>query len=358
MIAAERPVLSKPPRITLFESTNLLVTYVPSGAVDRLVVTFGSWDETPTKARPGFAEDFLIRRGISAVHITCNDNSWYQYPEMDAAMEAAARARMSFARCFTYGLSMGGYAAIRFSSAVSADTAITIAPQFAIDPGKPPFDTRWAKDAARVRFIHGDAWTGVQCKVVAIFDNCGIDLRHIILYRRFVRLLEIGLPYAGHNPARFLLSIGIFQDLIAGLLGEQFDAAQFHRIFQEKRKTSPDYFFNVARAEPHAPRALALLDHALSLAPDRPHMLGHRANLLLALGRPAEAEQALQKALAIAPKDGWLHHALALAFRRQGRLDTAVQEAQLAISLAPGEPEHRDLLARLTAPEVAPVTPT
>ncbi len=350
-------MLSQPPRITLFESANLKVTYIPSGAVDRLVVTFASWDETPEKERPGFAQDFLIRRGISAVHITCSDNNWYQYPEMDAAMAAAAHARMSFERCYTYGLSMGGYAAIRFSGDVTAETAITIAPQFAIDPRQPPFDTRWSKDAARVRFIHGEPWTNVRAKVVAIYDNRSIDLRHIVLYRRFVRLFEIGLPYAGHNPAQFLLNMGLFQDLIAGLLGAHFDAMKFRRVFREKRKTTPEYFFNLAKASRHPPRALALLDHALRLAPERLHMLGARANILLALGRPDEAESTLRRALVIGPREGWLHHALAIALRRQGRLDTAVREAELAVHLAPGEPEHRDLLARLSAPQNVGMTP-
>lgn len=344
-------MLSQSPRITLFESANLKVTYIPSGAVDRLVVTFASWHEAPEKERPGFAEDFLIRRGISAVHVTCGDNSWYQYPEMDAAMAAAARARPSFERCYTYGLSMGGYAAIRFAGAVGAETAITIAPQFTIDPTQPPFDTRWSKDAARIRFIHGDSWTNVRAQVVAIYDNRGIDLRHVILYRRFVRLFEIGLPYAGHNPAQFLQSLGLFQDLIAGLLGEHFDAASFRRTFRKKRKISPEYFFNLAKTARHPPRALALLDNALRLAPGRVHMIGHRANILLALGRLEEAESTLRRALAIAPKEGWLHHALAIVLRRQGRLETAVQEAERAVHLAPGEPEHRDLLARMTAPQ-------
>ncbi len=342
-------MLPQPPQITLFESQNLKVTYVPTGAVDRLVVTFASWVEVPGKDRPGFGQDFLIRRGISAVHVTCAGNDWYQYPEMDAAMAAAARARMSFARCYTYGLSMGGYAAIRFSGAVGAESAIAIAPQFAIDPRQPPFDARWARDAARIRFIHRDPWTNVRAHVVVIYDNRGIDLRHILLYRRFVRLFEMRLPYSGHNPARFLLGLGLFQDLIAGLLGEAFDAPAFRRTFRERRKTSAEYFFNLSRAAQHAPRALALIDEALQLAPGRPHMIGARGTILLTLGRLPDAEATLRKGLEIAPNDGWLHHALAIALRRQGRLDSVVREAEVAVRLLPAEPEHGDLLARMTA---------
>jgi tetratricopeptide (TPR) repeat protein len=341
---------SQPPRITLFHSENLKVTYVPTGAVDRLVVTFASWVETPEKERSGFAQEFLIHRGISAVHVTCAGNDWYQYPEMDEALAAAQRARLSFERCYTYGLSMGGYAAIRFSSLVGAETAIAVSPQFAIDPRQPPFDTRWAMDAARIRFIHGDPWTGVRARVVAIYDNRGIDLRHIMLYRRFVRLFEIGLPYSGHNPARFLVDLGLFQNLIAGLLGDRFDAAQFRHTFREKRKTSAAYFFNLSRAARHLPRALALIDRALQLKPRHPHYIAARANTLLSMGRPVEAEAALRAGIGFVPEESWLHHTLAIALRRQGRLDNAVQEVELAIRLAPTEPEHRALLARMTAP--------
>jgi tetratricopeptide (TPR) repeat protein len=345
------PLLDNRPRITLFQSANLSVTYVPSGAVDRLVVTFASWDENPERDRPGFAERFLIRRGISAVHVTCAGNDWYQYPEMNDAMQAAARARLSFDHCYTYGVSMGGYAAIRFSPAVGAGTAIAVSPQFSIDPHQPPFDTRWAKEAARIRFIDGAPWAGVRAQVVAIYDSHGIDRRHILLYRRFVRLFEIPVPYSGHNPARFLVNIGLFQDLIAGLLEDHFIISSFRQRLREQRKASGEYFFNLSRAARH-------VDHALRLSPGRPAYIAARANTLLAMGRPIDAELTLRDGIAVAPRDSWLRHALAIALRRQGRLDAAVQEAEVAIRLAPAEPDHRDLLARLTARPTVPAHST
>lgn len=345
-------MLSQPPRITLFRSDNLHVTYVPSGEVERLVVTFASWIEAPARERAGFAEKFLVKRGISAVHVTCAGNDWYQYPEMAEAMAAAARARQSFARCTTYGLSMGGYAAIRFSGAVGAERAITIAPQFAIDPALPPFDSRWAKEAARIRFIHGDVWTGVRAEVVAIYDNCGVDLRHIVLFRRFVRLFEIPVPHSGHNPALFLVDLGLFQDMIGDLLMDRFDTRSFRLACREKRKVSPEYFFHLSRAARHAPRALALVDRALRLAPGRPQYIAARANILLAMGRPVEAATALSEGIAIAPDESWLHHALAIALRRLGRLDAAVGEARTAVQLAPEEHEHHALLARIVAAHI------
>lgn len=343
---------SRPSRITLFQSDNLQVTYVPSGKIERLVVTFASWSEEPVRERAGFAEKFLIRRHISAVHVTCAGNDWYQYPEMGEAMAAAARARQSFGRCTTYGLSMGGYAAIRFSGAVGAERAIAIAPQFAIDPTLPPFDSRWAKDAARIRFIHGDVWTGASAQVVAIYDNCSVDLRHIVLFRRFVRLFEIPVPHSGHNPARFLVDLGLFQDMIGDLLMDRFDTQAFRLACREKRKISPEYFFHLSRAARHAPRALALVDRALRLAPGRPQYIASRANILLAMGRPVEAATALSEGIAIAPDESWLHHALAIALRRLGRLDAAVGEARTAVQLAPEEHEHHALLARIAAARI------
>ena len=340
---------SQSPRITLFRSDNLRVTYVPSGEIERLVVTFASWAEEPVLERAGFAEEFLIRQRISAVHVTCAGNDWYQYPEMAEAMAAAARARQSFGRCYTYGLSMGGYAAIRFSGAVGAERAIVIAPQFAIDPALPPFDSRWAREAERIRFIHGDVWTGVNAQVVAIYDNCSVDLRHIVLFRRFVRLFEIPVPHSGHNPARFLIDLGLFQDLIGGLFTDCFDRQAFRSACREKRKVSPEYFFHLSRVARHAPRALALIDKALGLSPGRPQYIAARANILLAMSRPNEAATALSEGIAITPGESWLHHALAIALRRQGRLEAAVAAARTAVRLAPEEREHRVLLARIAA---------
>src|SRR5205085_2089472 len=102
-------------RDTYYRSANLHVYGVRPFATDRAVVAFGSYNLTPGLHQPGFGEAFLRRYGIDAVHVIPADNSWFQYPDMPAALAAVAAQTGDYACRIAYGSSMGAYAAINFS---------------------------------------------------------------------------------------------------------------------------------------------------------------------------------------------------------------------------------------------------
>ena len=110
----------------LFQRPDLQVRSARSFGSDVCFVTFDSYSDLGTLDRPGFAESYLHGRGIDAVHILSRSNDWYLYPYSAEAFAAARAAVAGYRSVFTYGSSMGAYAAIRFGQVPSR--AVAIAP--------------------------------------------------------------------------------------------------------------------------------------------------------------------------------------------------------------------------------------
>jgi len=74
------------------------------------------------------------------------------------------------------------------------------------------------------------------------------------------------------------------------------------------------------------------------------------ASLCLQDGRPAEAEEACRRALAVLPEFALAHNNLAAALWELGRPEEAARAAARAVEL--GYPVHPELRARLGLPAV------
>lgn len=92
---------------------------------DKLIVTFDNLNGK--KRRVGFGTDFLASRGYETIHVAQKAGSFYQ--ELD--LETFARVLGPFARdrkMYTYGSSLGGYAAIYYAGCIDAQ-AIALSAQ-------------------------------------------------------------------------------------------------------------------------------------------------------------------------------------------------------------------------------------
>ena len=136
----------------IYRSADLLVRPRIGYESPFCVVTFDSFTDRRTLDREGFGEAFLASRAVNAIHVLSRDNDWYLLPDIELALDAAAKAAASFDRVSAYGSSMGAYAAIRLGGLAGASTAIALSPQFSIDPRLVPFEDRWDPDARRLNF--------------------------------------------------------------------------------------------------------------------------------------------------------------------------------------------------------------
>src|SRR5271165_505635 len=116
------------------------------------VVTFDSYSDTRTLERAGFGEHFFEQHCIDAIHVIARSNEWYQHNEILEICRAIADITKNYERVYTYGSSMGGYAAIRLGESVHARAAVALSPQFSVDKAVVPFEHRWKGDAQRISF--------------------------------------------------------------------------------------------------------------------------------------------------------------------------------------------------------------
>ncbi|GBR53816.1 hypothetical protein AA106555_1450 [Neokomagataea thailandica NBRC 106555] len=115
----------------LFEADNLYVAAHLIGT-DDVVVTFNNRGDIGDGG--GFWGDrFLEKCGVSAIGICARHANWFPEEEMAAAIQAI-HAAIPGKRIITYGISMGGYGALKFSRALGAVRALAFSPQWTINP--------------------------------------------------------------------------------------------------------------------------------------------------------------------------------------------------------------------------------
>jgi hypothetical protein len=289
----------------LHRSDNLEVRRITAGDGAACVVTFDSYHQEPGTDRPGFGEAYLAERGVSAIHIVSHGNDWFQYPEMMAVLAIVREACAEYDRRMTYGSSMGGYAALRFADAIGADAALALSPQWSVDPRKAPFETRWAQDRRRIRFLPElDGPIRSVPRMLAAFDPAlSLDRVHAqaLADEAPIELLE--LPYAGHPCGPFLSDIGLLHPLVSTMLAGTFDQKRFMHESRHRRGRSPSYLATLADAQPKHRQvwAIALAEQAVSIAPNGPSFHDTHARSLAAAGRFADAVAAHRQAIALEP---------------------------------------------------------
>lgn len=308
----------------LFRSDDLIVRFVAAGARASAAcfVTFGSYTNDYSLDRQGFAEDFLRDEGIDAVHVLNRDNRWYQYAEMDEALAAAAVVTARYAEVFTYGSSMGGYAALRFAHGLGAETAIAISPQFSLDPRVVPFEERWQADLAAITFRERPIEPTVR-QVIFYDPRMRLDDRHFAMFAALpAKTVGVAVPYAGHPVGPMLIETGVLKDSIRGIVAGRFDALKVQRAVRERRRRSQHHFFMLARraADRHPEVQIAMLRRAAEIAPES-HILSELANALDRKGEHAEAAPLHREALRLVPENararvGYARHLEAIGKRR------------------------------------------
>ena len=233
--------MADPAMSEVFRSENLVVrTRLPHGST-RVIVTFAPWRSDPGLERPGFGEDFLAAHELDGIHVTCAGNDWYQYPEMPEVYETIRRAAAPYQSLVTYGVSMGGYQAIKAAAPLAANRVLAISPQVSVDPRKVPFETRWA-EAREIAFIDDEIIKGHARYVVVYDPRSPLDAAHA---RKIAAVVgdqyQVLMPFAGHWVLRTWKEAQFTTKAVLTLLKSKRDTAGVRRMFRELRRKSPSY---------------------------------------------------------------------------------------------------------------------
>ncbi len=334
----------------LYRSAALEVRRVVAGDGRRQVVTFDSYHEPPGFDRPGFGEAFFAGEGITAIHVMSYGNDWFQYPEMPEVLSMIRQACAGAERLVAYGSSMGGYGAFRFAGPIGAQAALGLSPQYSVDPRKVKFETRWASDRRRIRFIKAleGPIAQVPLMVGAYDSRLEMDTRHIFWLSTFSHTDMIPLAFAGHPIGPFLQDVGLLAPLVLGVFDPGFNAEDIKAAAHRRMKTSPHWLANVAEHRMHARgnRGIVFARRAVALAPDRPSLHDTLARRLAAAGRYEEALAAHERAIAIEPIVDY-QWGLSKTLRASGDVRRALAVAERLQQLAPASPGYHAWSARL-----------
>lgn len=297
---------------TLFESADATVRWRGGDRnANQCVVTFSSYSYVPDLDRPGFAEAFLYKAGIDAIHVVARDNRWYDMDGLGDMLGVVAARASKYGHVATYGSSMGGFAALHFAGHVGANTAVALSPQFAVDRATVPFETRWRREARQVRF---PAVGSRPAPMQYIFydPHHRLDSLHVARFRDHGPVREMKIAFGGHPAGTVLAQCGLLGPAVLDCFTNQLDIATLAARWRHGRRQSSQYLWTLASALPdrRLPTALRLARMAVA-AQRTDHSLRHLANLLVRDGRAEEAVALLREAMAVPQAD--IHVGLDLA---------------------------------------------
>jgi tetratricopeptide (TPR) repeat protein len=334
----------------LYRSQALEVRRVVAGDGRRQVVTFDSYHEPAGLDRAGFGEFFFQAEGITAIHVMTHGNDWFQYAEMPAVLALIREACTGAERLLSYGSSMGGYAALRFAAPVGANAALALSPQYSVNPRKAPFETRWASDRRRIRFIEAleNPMAQVPLMVLAYDSRLDVDAAHASQLLCEANIDQIPLPFAGHPVGPFLHDVELLRPLVMSVLDGGFDPEHFQATAHRRRKTSAHWLANLAERHPRAfgERGITLARRARSLAPHHAGMHDALARRLAASGRFVEAIEAHRTAVTIEPVADYLW-GLSKTLHASGDMAGALEVAKQLQQLAPQTAGYHAWAAKL-----------
>lgn len=212
-----------------------------------------------TPAERGFAEDFLIKRGMPHICFIAKQNHWWQAPSFPQAIQAAwDAAAPHHQRYVSYGASMGGYGAMLAASFMRLDRIIAFYPQASIRADLVD-DGRWRPEQDHLPLLFDDQAHRVPetTELFVLFDRFQhLDHLHVRLLRAHSKLTEIQIGLSGHYTLLALREIGLLTSLMERLIAGD-DVPPALRAEVRRRRQGKSLFYRQAAEN------LALKNHHL-----------------------------------------------------------------------------------------------
>lgn len=214
-----------------------------------LVVTFdhaqGNF-KTPALFRAGYASNFLRKRRCSHLSIKAKTKDWYQGEGLSDVLKELRENGFfhRFDRVVTYGVSMGGFAAIAFADQVNADTVLALSPQTTLNRELVGWETRFPM-ARKLDWSgpNNDA-VGKSLKarrVICVYDPMNKqDALHIARLTQ-PNLIPVSAPFLGHGIALPLAKMSALKPLVAFAFDEAPSLAPYYQKLRRRRATKRYY---------------------------------------------------------------------------------------------------------------------
>ncbi|WP_176212859.1 tetratricopeptide repeat protein, partial [Halomonas sp. BC1] len=192
--------------------------HTPEKAIDNLaVVCFDEIDGGLNKK--GFGVDFLLSNNLECFFVSHAKKSFFQWlSEDDLLLHLGPFLKGK--KTFTYGASLGGYAALYYSDVLQAK-AIAFSPRCSIDPlydNAKQFDVNFKHIPLSKKELKSNLSPVVVVDPQVPPDKKFLVSRILPLYKENISLIE--LPGASHHSARALSSQGVLKKFFLKIVFE------------------------------------------------------------------------------------------------------------------------------------------
>lgn len=359
----------------IYASDDIEVKFLHQGG-SRLLMTFAplDYDETMDVF---WGHRFVRKAGMSAIGFMAKKRSWYPEIHVRPAIEAIAPLLAEFGERIAYGSSMGGYGALKYSSALGATATLAFGPQTSINPAdgitQPGFTRHFVAD------LHSD----MAVKAEDIGANGFIfydprehfDTANAAMIRQAAPSTHlVRIPFAGHEcvkivagsePAQQLIDLcsqgdvlGVSQKVRAlrapsgvratgiarALLAKHPDCAvkigtQFKDRFDRKSRALFNHDIAMKNlADGDALLALKHIQIARRIMPRYVKFIKAHGLILEALERWGSAHRVYSECLAIDDRDAATYCVVARIELTLGRWEQAMESCKKALAILPDHP--------------------
>ena len=254
----------------VFDDNEIQVLF-HEGVGDFLLVTFAPLNALSDDTN-FFGRSLAQRMGLSALGFTAKRPNWYPEANMRAALAATELLRGRYREVVTYGASMGGYGAAKYSRPLGASTALSICPQWSINPAHTAgYDQRYQE-----HFVHGLTGDAIRDDDVSgriyvfVDPGCAPDFGHA---KRIPSAELVPVHSAQHHVTGMLAGTAAFESLLAA--ARRRNARELHATVARLRRVSPRRLVEVIKKARHRhPEWAGRLAHARAgMLADNPRLL-------------------------------------------------------------------------------------
>jgi hypothetical protein len=303
---------------TIYDGPDVEVRYLPAES-NFLCITFSHLYGSYQNKMPGFAEAFLIKRQISALHFIARSNHWWQPEDVDQALDSVMNSGVldQYAERVGYGSSMGAYGAILFSRNLKLTRVAAMSPQFSVDPLVVPWDERYKPWTSKLAFRRPALNVAVDksTDVLVVYDPHTLDKQHWRHLSVIPNATPLQLPYCGHPPLAFLESVGLIGKFTLEAIEGSLDPSEWRQIRRAERRKSQHYWLRIATTA-------------------------------LALKRLRLAIDACESCLSINPTNDEAWCIKGRAHQASGHFERAQEAFAMAVKLKPAQSSYQVLLQR------------
>lgn len=333
---------------TIFSGSDLALD-VHHGGHPVSIVTFESRDrylatDSTEPFGPGFGRGSFAPLGMNEYLIRRNRNHWYQTAEIERVIELIVSSAKG-TRIFTYGSSMGAFAAVNFAHMLGAEQFIAVSPLFDVEPGNELGERRWEEDWSHTRFDYNLIKTGAgqDSHGYAFYCESSPDHRHAQLIAESTAATLIPLDFGSHPVGFYLNDTYKIKRLISEIAAETFDETTFRRDLDAATlETHYPYEREAIRLTEvgDIDGAITQLRIAATKSPSLVRIYVKLGAQLLQKGELDEAERVISTAISIDPKSADPYVRLSYVHAARKDFGSAAAAMKRAVDLHPHRPEY------------------